>query len=109
MVVPSGRWLHFVAVAWIVVLAGATLAPAFTRGGMIGTYDLLAHTSLTSRPGVVMDGNYVNTDPIVEMIQWTRLNWIDVHHGVLPLWNPYNGLGLPLAFNWQSASLAFHR
>jgi hypothetical protein len=23
---------------------------------------------------------------------------------VLPLWNPYNGLGLPLAFNWQSAS-----
>lgn len=102
--VPSGRWLHLVAVVWIVVLAGATLAPAFTRGLMIGPYDLLAHTSLTSRPGVVLDGNYVNTDPIFEMIQWTRLNWIDVHHGVLPLWNPYNGLGLPLAFNWQSTS-----
>ena len=27
-----------------------------------------------------------------------------MHHGVLPLWNPYNGLGLPLAFDWQSAS-----
>ena len=26
-----------------------------------------------------------------------------MHHGHLPLWNPYSGLGLPLAFNWQSA------
>jgi hypothetical protein len=38
------------------------------------------------------------------MIQWTTLNWTQVHQGVLPLWNPYSGLGLPLAFNWQSAS-----
>jgi len=27
-----------------------------------------------------------------------------VHLGFLPLWNPYSGPGLPLAFNWQSAS-----
>ncbi len=26
-----------------------------------------------------------------------------MHHGQLPLWNPSSGLGLPLAFNWQSA------
>ena len=71
---------------------------------MIGTYDLLASSSLTSRSGIVLHGTYNNTDPIVQMIQWTSLNWNQVHHGHLPLWNPYNGLGLPLAFNWQAAS-----
>ena len=29
--------------------------------------------------------------------------WTQVHHGQLPLWNPFSGLGMPLAFNWQSA------
>ena len=71
---------------------------------MLGPYDLLARVSLTSRAGVVVHGNYVDTDPIVQMIPWTTLNWNSVHHGFLPLWNPYNGLGLPLAFNWQSAA-----
>ena len=37
------------------------------------------------------------------MIPWSTLAWTQVHHGHLPLWNPYSGLGLPLAFNWQSA------
>jgi hypothetical protein len=37
------------------------------------------------------------------MIPWTSVAWTQVHHGFVPLWNPYNGLGLPLAFNWQSA------
>ncbi len=38
------------------------------------------------------------------MIPWTYLAWTQVHHGALPLWNPYSGLGVPLAFNWQSAA-----
>ena len=37
------------------------------------------------------------------MIPWTTLAWNQVHHGQVPLWNPYSGLGMPLAFNWQSA------
>jgi hypothetical protein len=91
-------------VLWVVILTGAVLAPALSRGLMLGPYDLLARVNLTSRAGVVVHGNYVDTDPIVQMIPWTTLNWNSVHHGFLPLWNPYNGLGLPLAFNWQSAA-----
>ncbi len=101
---PSRRWLHLLAVLWTILLAGVTLAPALSRGWMIGTYDLLANKGLTSRPGVVVHGSYINSDVIGEMVQWTTLNWSQVHHGVLPLWNPYNGLGLPLAFNWQATS-----
>ncbi len=29
-----------------------------------------------------------------------------MHHGQLPLWNPYSALGMPLAFDWQSASFS---
>ena len=99
----SSRWQHGLAVLWTVVLALIVLAPALAHGWMIGTYDLLAKSSLTSQAGVVVRGSYINTDPIVQMIPWTTLNWTQVHHAFLPLWNPYNGLGLPLAFNWQSA------
>ena len=48
--------------------------------------------------------NSQTTDLIAQMIPWTSLAWTQVHHGHLPLWNPYSGLGLPLAFNWQSAT-----
>lgn len=36
-------------------------------------------------------------------IPWTIESWTQVHQGHLPLWNPYNVLGMPLAFNWGSA------
>ena len=32
--------------------------------------------------------------------------WTQVHQGHLPLWNPYSALGMPLAFNWESAPLS---
>jgi hypothetical protein len=96
-------WKHFVAIGWSVALALLLLAPALLHGSMIGTYDLLAKQGLTSQSGVSITGNYYNSDPINQMIPWTSVAWTQVHHGFVPLWNPYNGLGLPLAFNWQSA------
>jgi hypothetical protein len=91
------------AILWTVVLAVLLVGPALRRGPMLGTYGLLSSHSLTSRPGAVLNGNINNLDPITELIPWTNLAWTQVHHGVLPLWNPYNGTGMPLAFNWVSA------
>ena len=45
-------------------------------------------------------------DQILLFIPWTTLNWTQVHHGFLPLWNPYSVLGMPQAFNWESAPFA---
>jgi hypothetical protein len=92
-------------VAWFLVIGVALLVPALLHGTHIGTYDLLAQHGLSARSGVVPH-NYVNNDQIDEMIPWSDLVWTQVHQGHLPLWNPYNGLGLPLAFNWQSAPLS---
>ncbi len=42
-------------------------------------------------------------DQNTELVPWSTLAWSQVHQGHIPLWNPYSALGLPLAFNWQSA------
>ena len=79
-----------------------TLAPALHHGLSLGPYDILSRSGLTKVSGVTVR-NTVSGDQITEMIPWSTQAWTQVHHGNIPLWNPLSGLGLPLAFNWQSA------
>ncbi len=94
--------VHGAAVAWLTAAAVALLAPALSHGISLGPTDLLSGVGLTSRPGVVVH-NATSSDQIQQLIPWTMLAWRQVHHGQLPLWNPYSLLGMPLAFNWSSA------
>jgi len=94
-----------VGVAWVLLAAGAVLTPALVHGASLGPFDLLSRYGLTSQPGVRV--HYTGPgDQIDALIPWTTLAWTQVHHGHLPLWNPYSGLGLPLAFNWQSSAFS---
>jgi Bacterial membrane protein YfhO len=93
---------HSVGLAWVVGAALLTLAPALHHGLSLGPYDILSQSGLTRVPGVTVR-NSVSGDQIAEMIPWSTQAWVQVHHGNVPLWNPLSGLGLPLAFNWQSA------
>ncbi len=79
-----------------------TLAPALHHGLSLGSYDILSRSGLTKARAVTVR-NTVSGDQISEMIPWSTQAWTQVHHGDVPLWNPLSGLGLPLAFNWQSA------
>ena len=94
-----------VGVVWVVLAAMLCLLPALSRGGSLGSFDQLTQTGLTTQSGVVIH-NASLIDQITAFIPWTTLAWTQVHHGLLPLWNPYNALGMPLAFNWQSAAFA---
>ncbi len=79
-----------------------SLFPALSHGGSLGPFDQLSAAGLSARPAVVVH-DILSSDQIRQMIPWTALDWRDVHAGHLPLWNPYSVLGMPLAFNWQSA------
>jgi len=90
-------------VLWVVAAAGAVLLPALLHGQSLGPYNLLSGFGLSQTPGAVFH-NGRGSDQLEQMIPWTTLAWTQVHHGQLPLWNPYSALGMPLAFNWQSAT-----
>ncbi len=88
----------------VVVVAVLLLVPALLHGPFLGPYGLLAQHGLLRRAGVAAPPS--GSDLATEMLPWTALNWTQVHAGHLPLWNPLSGLGLPEAFNWQSAPFA---
>ena len=99
----SPRWLPDVlGLAWVLLVGVSVLVPALVHGASLGPYDELARYGLTANPSIT-PYNLQRGDLIAEMIPWASQSWHQVHHGHLPLWSSQNGLGMPLAFNWQSA------
>jgi hypothetical protein len=95
---------HVLGVTWVVLSAVAMLLPALRHGLSLGPYDILTHSGLLSNSRTAISAHSANSGDLVdEIVPWSTLAWTQVHHGQLPLWNPYSGLGTPLAFNWQSA------
>jgi hypothetical protein len=90
------------AVTWLLVCAAGFLAPALSHGTAIGPYDLLQLLGLTSVAHPLVH-NADASDQIQQFIPWQILAWRQVHAGILPLWQPFNLLGMPLALNFQSA------
>ncbi len=87
----------------VVAIAGVlVLIPALVHGASLGPYDILQSTGLNKVPNLKAH-NSSTLDQISLFIPWTNLVWTQVHQGHLPLWNPYSALGMPLAFNWESA------
>jgi len=108
---PMGIWLRKAApdlagVFWVLGATALTLLPALRHGGTFAPFSLMARAGLTLHQ-TPRFSNLPTTDQINVMLPWTDLAWTQVHHGQLPLWNPYEALGMPLAFNWQSAAFSF--
>ena len=96
---------HVASVVWLIAAALAVLAPVLAHGSSFGAYDVLSQFGVLRQPGVVVH-NLQAGDQSDQIIPWATLAWTQVHHGQLPLWNPYGALGMPLAFNWQTAAFS---
>ena len=88
-------------VLWTVAAALAVLAPVLRPGVSLGSYDLLSRIGLTQQAHVAVHSLFP-ADQILYFAPLTNLAWHQVHSGQWPLWNPYNLMGVPLAFDWQS-------
>jgi hypothetical protein len=100
------RWVREACgVGWVVVAAVVVLIPALRHGASLGPFDDLSMYGLTTHHGV-MPHIAETVDQIAETVPWAVINWVQVHQGHLPLWNSYNALGLPQAFNWQAGSFS---
>ena len=83
---PWPVWVGDAVGMGLVLAAGwAVLAPALLRGALIRS------------------PSFNSLDQIDYALPLEKLAWLQVHHGQLPLWNPYSALGMPIAFTWNSA------
>ncbi len=94
-------WFDVFGILWVIVAACLALVPTLMRGSYFGSYDVLSSYGLTTRPGVIPHG-VLSSDQVTEVVPWISLAWTQVHQGHLPLWTNYEGLGMPLAFNFGS-------
>ena len=86
----SGRRLRrfdIPGIAWVWLAGVLPLLPALIHGA--GIYDIVPPDNI-----------------ITQNIPYLNLAWREIHHGHLPLWNPYSVLGLPLSFNFYGATLS---
>lgn len=93
--------LRFSAVLALLILV--FLSPAILSNGYYAPGDNIRRT------GAFLDGtqpdNYLLMDPLVQMIPWFKFSREAIHHGHLPLWNPYSGGGAPMLANPQATVL----
>jgi hypothetical protein len=90
---------------WVVAAAFVAMAPALAHGASLGPDSILSQFGLSTKQGVAIAHPFTS-DQVGAIIPWSTLAWQQVHHGQLPLWNQYSALGMPLAFNWQSATFS---
>src|SRR6185312_9903576 len=82
---------------WKVVILRQVLLPA----DVLYAHDPLWHT-LVPR-GFTQAANPLDSDALTEFYPWTALSATALHHGVVPLWNPYAFDGTPFLGAMQTA------
>jgi hypothetical protein len=102
VVAQPARWADLLGIAWVLAVGVAVLVPALAHGAYLGPFDILSKIGLTAKPSTSIHNPSLR-DQIASFIPFTQEAWTQVHQGHLPLWNPYSGLGGPLAFRWESA------
>ena len=98
-------WQETAGLAWITFTAILVLLPVLLHGRTFGEFDALSQFGVLKNHGVVVH-NVQAGDQTDSTIAWTSLAWTQVHHGHIPLWNPYAGLGMPLTFAWQAGTFS---
>jgi hypothetical protein len=98
-------WLDVIGVGCVLAAGIAVMVPALIHGSSFGPFSVLTHDGLL-RQHRTGKSNPFGGDLVTQMLPWASLAWKQVHHGFLPLWNPFNASGTPLAFNWQSAAFS---
>lgn len=70
------------------------------------TADLLQGHPVLALADAGAPRNQLLSDPVVEFVPWLEFSRAELAEGRFPLWNPYNGCGVPHWANFQSAVLS---
>jgi membrane protein YfhO len=105
---PSGSWWRNPICQGALVLAAQVILFLLTPilrfdAAYYSTADLTQDYSLMNVVPGHQPENRLLSDPVLQMQPWLMFNRDELRHGRLPLWNPYNGAGVPHLANFQSA------
>src|SRR5260221_857965 len=70
---------------------------------IVGLYNPFRDVYKDQYPRGIPFKNFLITDPVRQQFPWRQLVIDTERYLQLPLWNPYNGAGIPLLANFQSA------
>jgi hypothetical protein len=107
---PMPRMRHD---AWLGAFVCLIFALAFARnpiaqlpGGVWSPADISQVFSLTRVTDGWRPGNELMSDVWLQMQSWLQFQRDELHAGRIPLWNPWNGNGVPQLANYQCAVLS---
>ncbi len=85
-----------------VLLASAYIYPIF-QGLILLPLDLLVTNSSPWRlAGTILLKNPYMQDSVIQMFPWRHLTFTSLTSGILPLWNPYQLMGMPFMASMKS-------
>ncbi len=103
--VPISWTKEAAAVALVLGVIIAWCWPAFVHGWVYGSFDEALSMGLGNVASSAVH-NHLSGDQALQDAAWLRLDYLAIHAGHLPLWNPYNALGSPEMANFQSGAFA---
>lgn len=108
---PGTRAIASTALLLLALVACVLFRPIARFGThTLGAWDTISQSSTLTR--VATSERISNTDlsdPGLQFGPWTDFAVRELREGRAPLWNPYNGCGIPLLANYQSGVLSpFH-
>lgn len=71
---------------------------------IVGLYHPYRDFYASNYPNGIPFKNFLVTDPVRQQYPWRFLAIEEIKNFNLPLWNPYNGAGMPLLANFQTAA-----
>lgn len=103
---------RLIALILITLAVGIFFTPLFLHNklpipsdSLVGLYHPFRDFYAKEYPRGMPFKNFLITDPVRQQYVWRYLGISMQKKAILPLWNPYNGIGMPLMANQQSALL----
>jgi hypothetical protein len=86
---------RYFAIAFCAILASIYIYPVFSGLILLPLDLLVSNSSPWQLAGQILLKNPYMQDSVLQMFPWRHLTFISLTRGIIPLWNPYQFMGLP--------------
>ena len=89
------RFAPYIGIVICAILASIFIYPIFSGLILLPLDLLVSNSGPWHMAGTILLKNPFMSDSIIQMFPWKHLTFMSLTSGVIPLWNPYQFLGMP--------------